>query len=94
VKGKRMSLSREKVNYLSQLLIKGLAEVPGVTLHAPENTVRLEIVRAIVDALKLEDDIDAAVRRTLNSYSRKIMEGSREWDVMYQKLYDEELARR
>jgi hypothetical protein len=88
-----MSLSREKVNALSQLLIKGLADVPGVTFQAPENTVRLEIVRAIQDALKLEEAIEATVRRTLNSYSRKIVEGSREWDVMYLKLYEEELAR-
>ena len=50
-----MSLSREKINYLSQILAKGLVELPGVTFHAPENTVRLEIVRAIQDALKLED---------------------------------------
>ena len=89
-----MSLSREKVNCLSQILAKGLAALPGVTFCAPENTVRLEIVRAIQDALKLEDAIDTAVRRTLNSYARKIVEGSREWDVMYQKLYEEELARR
>ena len=89
-----MGLSREKVNYLSQVLTRGLADLHGVALCAPENTVRLEIVRAIVDGLKLEEAIDTAVRRTLNSYTRKIVEGSREWDVMYQKLYDEELARR
>ena len=89
-----MGLSREKINVLSQILAKRLAELPGVTLQAPENTVRLEIVRAIQDALKLEDAIDATVRRTLTSYTRKIVEGSREWDVMYQKLYEEELARR
>ena len=89
-----MGLSREKINVLSQILAKRLAELPGVTLQAPENTVRLEIVRAIQDALKLEDAIDATVRRTLNSYARRIVEGSREWDVMYQKLYEEELARR
>jgi hypothetical protein len=49
-----MSLSREKINHLSQILAKGLAELPGGTLHAPENTIRLEIVRAMQDALKLE----------------------------------------
>ena len=89
-----MSLSREKINHLSQILTKGLTELPGGTLHAPENTIRLEIVRAMQDALKLEEEIETAVRRTLYSYTRKIPEGSREWDVMYQKLYDEELARR
>jgi hypothetical protein len=88
-----MSLSREKVNHLSQILVQGLAEFPGIALQAPVNTVRLEVVRAINDGLKLEEAIDTAVRRTLHSYARKIVEGSREWDVMYQKLYDEELAK-
>jgi hypothetical protein len=89
-----MGLSREKINHLSQLLVQRLESLPGVTLQASANTIRLEIVRALNDALKLEDAVDTAVRRTLNSYSRKIVEGSREWDVMYQKLYDEEFARR
>ena len=89
-----MSLSREKINHLSQVLIQKLERLPGVTFQAPANTVRLEIVRSFNEALKLEEDIDAMVRRTLLSYSRKIVEGSREWDVMYQKLYDEEFARR
>jgi hypothetical protein len=89
-----MSLSREKINHLSQLLVQRLERLPGVTLQAPANTIRLEIVRAFNEALKLEETIDTAVRRTLNSYARKIVEGSREWDVMYQKLYDEEFAKR
>lgn len=89
-----MSLSREKINHLSQLLMQRLEAMPGVTLQASANTVRLEMVRSIQEALKLEDTIDTAVRRTLHSYTRKIAEGSREWDVMYQKLYDEEFARR
>ena len=89
-----MSLSREKINHLSQVLVRGLEKLPGVTFQAPTNTVRLEIVRAFHEALRLEETIDTAVRRTLNSYARKIVEGSREWDVRYQKLYDEEFARR
>lgn len=89
-----MSLSREKINHLSQIIVRGLAAVPGVTLEAPSNTVRLEIVRSLQEALKLEETIETTVRRTLNSYSRNIVEGSREWDVMYQKLYDEEFDKR
>jgi hypothetical protein len=89
-----MSLSREKINHLSQILVRELQRLPGVTLQAPTNTIRLEIVRAFHEALKLEAAIDTVVRRTLTSYSRQIVEGSREWDVMYQKLYEEELAKR
>lgn len=89
-----MNLSREKINHLSQVLTQGLENLSEVELHAATNEIRLEIVKAINDALKLEEVIDTAVRRTLNSYSRKIPEGSREWDVMYQKLYDEEFDKR
>ena len=89
-----MSLSREKVNHLSHIIVQGLGELSGITLEEPPNTVRLEIVRSFQEALQLEEAIEATVRRTLNSYSRKIPEGSREWDVMYQKLYDEELDKR
>jgi hypothetical protein len=89
-----MSLSREKINHLSQILMSALQKFPGATLRAPTNTIRLEIVRAFNEALKLEAAIDATVRRTLTSYSRQIVEGSREWDVMYQKLYEEELDKR
>ena len=89
-----MSLSREKINHLSHIIVQGLGELSGITLEEPPNTVRLEIVRSFQEALQLEEAIEATVRRTLNSYSRKIPEGSREWDVMYQKLYDEELDKR
>ncbi len=89
-----MSLSREKVNHLSHIIVQGLGELSGITLEEPPNTVRLEIVRSLQEALQLEEAIEATVKRTLNSYSRKIVEGSREWDVMYQKLYDEELDKR
>jgi hypothetical protein len=38
--------------------------------------------------------IDAEVRRKLASYARKIVEGNREWDVMYQKFYEQEMKKR
>ena len=89
-----MSLSREKVNQLSQLLVQELDKLPGVMLYEPPNDVRLEIVRAMNEALKLEESIEQVVRQKLNSYSRTIPEGSREWDVMYQKFCDEEFDKR
>ena len=88
-----MSLSREKVNHLSQLILRDLEEMPGVTLRMPSNVVRLQVVNAIQEALRLEEEVDFAVRQTLASYTRRINEGSREWDVMYQKLYELELAK-
>jgi uncharacterized protein len=89
-----MSLSRPKINQLSQLIIKNLQQTGAVRLRKAENDVRLQIVKTLMDELKIEEIIDAEVRRKLASYSRKILEGSREWDVMYQKFYEQEMKKR
>jgi uncharacterized protein len=89
-----MSLSRPKINHLSQLIVKNLQQTDAVRLRKAENDVRLQIVKTLTDELKIEEIIDAEVRRKLASYSRKILEGSREWDVMYQKFYEQEMKKR
>jgi uncharacterized protein len=89
-----MSLSRPKINQLSQLIVKNLQQTGAVRLRKAENDVRLQIVKTLTDELKIEEIIDAEVRRKLASYSRKILEGSREWDVMYQKFYEQEMKKR
>jgi hypothetical protein len=89
-----MSLSRPKINALSQLIVKALQKASSVTFLKAENDVRLQIVKTLTDELKIEEVIDVEVRRKLVSYSRKIVEGNREWDVMYQKLYEEETKKR
>jgi hypothetical protein len=89
-----MSLSRPKINSLSHLIVKALQKAGTVTLLKAENDVRLQIVKTLTDELKIEEVVDAEVRRKLASYSRKIVEGNREWDVMYQKLYEEETKTR
>ncbi len=89
-----MGLSRSKINHLSQLIVEGLENVPGMMFYEPDNEIRLEVVRALNKALKVEDEIEAFVRQKLNSYSKPLPEGSREWDVLYDKFYDEEVEKR
>jgi hypothetical protein len=89
-----MSLSRAKVNHLSQLIVKALRKTGIVKFLKAENDVRLQIVKTLTDELRIEEVVDAEVRRKLASYSRKIVEGNREWDVMYQKFYEQEMKRR
>jgi hypothetical protein len=89
-----MSLSRPKINLLSQLIVKALQRAGGVKFLKPENDVRLQIVKTLTEELKIEETVDVEVRRKLASYSRKIVEGNREWDVMYQKFYEQEMKNR
>ena len=42
----------------------------------------------------MEEEIVKGVKARLQSYSRKIPEGSTEWDVLFRKTYAEELRKR
>ena len=88
-----MKLSREKLIHLSHLIVAGLETTPGVKLSRERNDVRLVILDVLHDAMKLEDEIDASVRRKIFSQKREIPEGSREWDILYRKYYEEESAK-
>ena len=62
-------------------------------MKAPDE-LRTEILRALTEESKLEETIDSEVRKTLASYSRPMPEGSREWEVLYQKTREEVYKRR
>ena len=88
-----MRMSRERIFHLADLIVKELGTVPGVQVKAPDE-VRPEIVRGLTEEAKLEESVDTEVRRTLSSYSRPVPEGSREWEIMYQKTREEVFRRR
>ncbi|PYM79212.1 MAG: hypothetical protein DME09_21840 [Candidatus Rokuibacteriota bacterium] len=79
--------------YLADMIVKELGGSDAVTVKAPDE-LRTEVMRALSDEAKLEETIDTEVRRTLSSYARPAPEGSREWEVMYQKTREEVLRRR
>jgi hypothetical protein len=88
-----MRWSRERLFHLADLIMKELGSTEGVTVKAPDE-IRTEIFRAVSDEAKLEETVDSEVRRILTSYSRPAPEGSREWEVLYQKTREEVLRRR
>tara|TARA_B100000315_G_C14400882_1_gene506421 strand:- start:124 stop:402 length:279 start_codon:yes stop_codon:yes gene_type:complete len=85
-----MSLSREKINHLSQLIVKDLQTKDLVDFLRDPNDIRLHVVKVLTEELKIENEVNVSVRKILSSYSKKINEGNREWDVMYNKLYEQE----
>jgi hypothetical protein len=88
-----MRMSRERIFYLADLIVKELGITPGVTIKAPDD-LRPEVVRMLTEESKLEESIDGEVRKILASYSRPMPEGSREWEILYQKTREEVFRRR
>jgi hypothetical protein len=85
-----MMLSDDKISHLSHVLLKGLVERKLVQVEEDEGKVRTEIKRTIVSELKVGEVIDAVVRKKLQSFSKKMVEGSPEWEILYKKFYREE----
>jgi len=66
----------------------------NIEILETEERILRETKRTIAGELKFEDEADEAARRTIQSLSRKVPEGSREWDVLYRKYVEEEMNRR
>ncbi len=88
-----MRMSRDRIFFLAERIMKELGNVPGVTVRAADE-VRPEIIRVLTDESKLEESVDTEVRKTLASYSRPMPEGSHEWEVLYNKTREEVFKKR
>jgi hypothetical protein len=88
-----LKLSREKILRLSHLILAHLDQDDGVEYFADPQEVRGDIVRLISEEMKTDEAIDVLVRRKIESQKRTIVEGSDEWEVLYRKYYEEEVAK-
>ena len=87
-----MKLSREKVLHISHLILAQLDKDDGVEYFDEPQQIRQTIVKIIMEEMRNDEAIDALVRKKLETQKR-VIEGSEEWDVLYRKYYEEEVAR-
>ena len=86
-------LSREKINFLSRQILNTLFNDSEVEFLDESNEIRLGIVHSIEEEMKLYDLIDKKATDKIESQKKSIKEGSREWDILYRKYYNEEIAK-
>ncbi len=85
-----MKLSRDKVNHISSLIVNDFEKREDLDYKMDLNDVRLEIAHVMMEELKLDEKADTEARKIIASYKeKKIREGTPEWDIMYQKHYEE-----
>lgn len=86
-------LSREKINYLSRKILEFLFDYDQVEFLDESNDIRLSIVRSIEEEMKLYDAINKKAIEKIESQKKPIKEGSREWEILYRKYYNDEIAK-
>ena len=81
-----MTLSEARLSYLSHALLKA---VTGEKLGRVRNE-RLflnELKQGLTDAFSLDGRLDQLARARM---PKRVVPGSREWDVLYRRYYEEE----
>ncbi len=88
-----MQFSEDRIFHISH---KILDKLWGDDLaDFPDEARALNAIKAsLADYFAIAGEIDAIVRKKLASYSQAKVQGSREWDVLYQKFYREEAAKK
>lgn len=89
-----MMLSDDKITHTTHIILKGLLDKGLIKLKEDDGIVRREIKRTIINELKIGEDIDSVVRKKIQSFSKRPVEGSPEWEILYKKFFEEEEKKR
>jgi hypothetical protein len=82
--------SEGRLSALAHLVLTELKKGDDVADLRNDRLVLAEIKTVLTDFFNLDDALDAKVRRKIASLSRRVPEGSGEWDVLYRQYLEEE----
>jgi hypothetical protein len=86
-------LSREKINFLARQILDLMFENDDIEFLDESNEIRLTVVKSIEEEMKLYELIDKKAVEKIESQKKAIKEGSREWEILYRKYYNDEIAK-
>ncbi|HCU24317.1 MAG TPA: DUF507 domain-containing protein [Deltaproteobacteria bacterium] len=88
-----MKLSEDRISHLSHLVWDAIYDDDLVDYTDDEEALRC-IRKQITEHLKIHDQIDDIARHKIETLKRGVPPGSREWDILYKKYYEEEALKR
>jgi len=82
-------LSENRISHVAHLVLDGVRKA-NLCEFPNEGRALAETKRVLHDYFQHDDHIDEVVRQKILSLSRHVPPGSREWDVLYRKYFEEE----
>lgn len=83
----------ERLSELSHRILDELYEEDLIEYSVSENRVKNVIYKSIEDYLKKQDSIEDKVHEKISHYKRGVVYGTEEYEIIYNKLYEEELRK-
>ncbi len=88
-----MRLTEARISHLSHLVRNALRK--GGLADFPDDAAAHREAKALLSSYaRAEEEADAVAREKISRLSRRVQEGEREWDILYRKYLEEEMARR
>lgn len=88
-----MKFSDDRISHIAHLIHDRLYQ-DLLLDYTDEDKALREIKRTLIEYLKVEEEADEAARQKVATLKRQVAEGSREWEVLYRKYFEEELTKR
>jgi len=86
-------ISEDRISHLAHRIVDKLWR--DDLADFPDEARALATVKETIAAyFAVAEEVDQAVRKKLASYSQAKVPGSREWDILYHKFHQEEMAKR
>lgn len=88
-----MLISEDRISHIAHRIVDKLWH--DDLADFPDEARALNSVKDTIAAyFAVTEEVDQAVRTKLASYSQAKVPGSRDWDILYHKFYQEEMAKR
>lgn len=84
----------ERYSDISHKVLDELYEEDLIHFDVTENRIKNIIYNAITSFIASASEIEDAVMDKMHSYKRKFIPGTDEFDILYEKLYREEMMKR
>ena len=87
-----MLFSEERIYHIAHLLTDCIWKDDLVDYKDEAKAIK-QAKRVLFDYFSKDERVDEIVRQRISSLKRGVYEGSREWDILYKKYYDEEMSK-
>jgi hypothetical protein len=88
-----MHVSEDRISHLAHRIVEKIWR--DDLADFPDEARALKSVKDTIGTFfHLAAEVDEAVRKKLASYSQAKVPGSRDWEILYHKFYQEEMAKR
>ncbi|RAX58680.1 competence protein [Helicobacter monodelphidis] len=92
---KNIPLNKEdRYNHISHAILNQMKEEELFYFDVSENVLKNTIYKAISNYAKTYESLEEIVEEKIKGYKRRILPGSEEYDIIFEKLYEEELRKR